>query len=301
MNAQEWLAREPDGELQIGVLGAPISKASISPSEAWSTPTAFREALRRFPTWNAALGVDLAELRIADLGDIPGDRDEPDATAAHERIREAVLDAYAKAPIVVVIGGDNSLTRPAVRGAEAASRLEWGVITLDAHHDCRPLDDGPRNGTPIRQLIEGGMPGDRVAQVGIHAWGNSRENGQWAADQGVHVHAMERVAQSGAGRVVEEALHDVRDAGATAVWADLDIDVLDRAFAPACPASMPGGMTPQQLMDAAARLGRDPAVLGADLCEVDANADVAGMTVRAMAGVFLSFCAGVALRHRDAA
>jgi len=76
--------------------------------------------------------------------------------------------------------------------------------------------------------------------------------------------------------------------------------VLDRAFAPACPASMPGGLAPSHLQEAAFLLGRDPRVEAVDLVEVDAEADVGGITVRTMASVFLAFCAGCAERMRHA-
>ena len=41
-----------------------------------------------------------------------------------------------------------------------------------------------------------------------------------------------------------------------------------------------------------------PHVVAADLCGVDANADVNGMTVRLMAATFLNFCCGIATRAR---
>ena len=164
MNAREWLAAETPGATAVALLGAPISKASISPSEAWSTPPALRAALARFATWDAQHGIDVESMRIDDLGDIAGDRDEPDATAAHVRIHAAVAAATARASTVFVIGGDNSLTRPAMQGAMAASPDRvWGLITLDAHHDCRPPDQG----SPVR--LDGAFdlppPLDRQAVV----------------------------------------------------------------------------------------------------------------------------------------
>src|SRR5579864_6169282 len=168
MNAREWLQREAPESPDLGVVGAPISKASISPSQAWSTPPAFRAALERFPTWEAQHGIDLADLAISDFGDVAGDHDDPDASAAHQRVHDACVRAAGLCGTIVVVGGDNSLTAPAMRGVmQARPDNGWGLITLDAHHDCRPLDQGPRNGTPVRELIEGGLPGNRVAQIGI--------------------------------------------------------------------------------------------------------------------------------------
>ena len=85
----------------------------------------------------------------------------------------------------MVIGGDNSLTRPAFLGmGTARPEKAWGLLTLDAHHDCRPVTDGSANGTPVRELIEGGLRGDRVAQVGIHPFGNAGEHARWAQGAG---------------------------------------------------------------------------------------------------------------------
>ncbi len=85
-------------------------------------------------------------------------------------------------------------------------------------------------------------------------------------------------------------------AGAEWMYVDLDVDVLDRAFAPACPASMPGGLEPADVLRAVYTLGRNPRVLGFDITEVDAAADVNDTTVRLAAAALLTFCSGVASR-----
>jgi formiminoglutamase len=264
--------------------------------ESWSTPPAFRQALQRFPTWDAERYVDISTLGVRDLGDIQGDRDDADARVAHARIEVAAEAAGHLAGHVVVIGGDNSLTRPAMRGLMQALPGPWGLLTLDAHHDCRPANEGSRNGTPVRELIEAGLPGDRVAQIGIHPLGNAREHADWARAQGIHIVPLHAVRRDGMDAVIASALSRLVANGAERVYADFDIDVIDRAFAPACPASLPGGMQPDDLLRAAYLLGADHHVVAADLCEVDANADVNGMTVRLMAATFLNFCSGLAMR-----
>jgi formiminoglutamase len=299
---REWLSQRSGDHADIVLLGAPISKASISPSAAWSTPPAFREALRRFPTWDAAAAADITTLAVRDAGDVEGDRHEPDAAAAHRRIEEAIAALEPPAQLVVVIGGDNSLTRPAFLGMNRLRRdRAWGLLTLDAHHDCRPVTAGSANGTPVRELIDGGLDGARVAQIGIHPLGNAREHAEWAIARGVHIHPVGEVRAAGIAAVLATALGELRAAGAEAIYVDLDVDVVDRAFAPACPASLPGGLPPDDLLTAARVLGREPAVEAVDLCEVDATADVASMTVRLMAATFTALCAGVTLRSGTAA
>ncbi len=300
MNAREWLATDATAP-DLVLLGAPISKASITPVESWSTPPAFREALRRFPTWDAERYVDIAELGVRDLGDVQGDRDDADARVAHARIEVATEQAARLAEHVVVIGGDNSLTRPAMRGVMQALPGSWGLLTLDAHHDCRPATEGSRNGTPVRELIEAGLPGELVAQIGIHPLGNAREHADWARAQGIHIVPLHTVQRDGMDAVIATVMSHLVARGAERVYVDFDIDVIDRAFAPACPASLPGGMHPEDLLRAAQLLGADSHVVAADLCEVDANADVNAMTLRLMAATFLKFCSGLATRARHRA
>jgi formiminoglutamase len=295
VNAREWLAEDaatPD----LVLLGAPIARASITPVESWSTPPAFREALQRFPTWDAERSIDVATLHVRDLGDVTGDQADIDARAAHARIQAAAADAGRIGAQVVVVGGDNSLTRPALQGLMGAAPGAWALLTLDAHHDCRPATEGSRNGTPVRELIEAGLPGERVAQIGIHPLGNAREHADWARSQGIHIVPLHTVRRDGMDAVIAAALALLVARGAERIYVDFDIDVVDRAFAPACPASLPGGMHPEDLLRAAFRLGADPHVVAADLCEVDANADLNAITLRLMAATFLRFCSGLAAR-----
>ena len=176
----------------------------------------------------------------------------------------------------------------------------WGLLTLDAHHDCRPATDGSRNGTPVRELIEAGLPGERVAQIGIHPLGNAREHAEWARAQGIHIVPLHSVRRDGMDAVIATAMSLLVARGAERVYVDFDIDVVDRAFAPACPASLPGGMHPEDLFRAAHLLGANSHVVAADFCEVDATADVNAMTLRLMAATFLKFCSGLATRARSA-
>jgi formiminoglutamase len=299
VNAAEWLATPSPaaGPCDLAVLGAPIARASISASRAQATPQAFRQALSRFPTWDGDTDADLSRLRIHDLGDVEGDAGDVDAAAAHGRIETAARRAAGDAAVVAVIGGDNSLTRPAMLGVSCGAIADgWGLLTLDAHHDVRPHPGGSSNGSPVRELIEAGLPGRRVAQVGIASQANSRESAEWAAAAGIHVVRLEQVRRDGVDAVIAAALAALERAGATRLYVDIDVDVLDRAFAPACPASMPGGLSPHHLQEAAHMLGGDPRVRGVDLVEVDATADVNGITVRTMASLFLAFCAGMTAR-----
>ena len=58
--------------------------------------------------------------------------------------------------VPVMIGGDHSVTAPAVRGFCAANPgKKVGIINIDAHFDVRNFEQGPHNGTPFRAIITG--------------------------------------------------------------------------------------------------------------------------------------------------
>jgi formiminoglutamase len=93
-----------------------------------------------------------------------------------------------------------------------------------------------------------------------------------------------------------EAL-DVAGAGGGPIYVDLDVDVCDRSVAPACPASLPGGLAAWELLQAAYEAGRHPLVRAIDVTEVDATRDAPDeRTVRLAAMCLLEACAGLALR-----
>ena len=49
-------------------------------------------------------------------------------------------------------------------------------MTLDAHLDLRDLEGGQTNSNPIRGLLEDGLPGHNIVQIGIQAFVNSQPN-----------------------------------------------------------------------------------------------------------------------------
>ncbi|MEX1176975.1 MAG: arginase family protein [Nitriliruptor sp.] len=290
--ASAWLARSDD-DPALAVLGLPTSSASISASEAWRAPAALRDVLARFSTFDGERDIDLATLAVRDLGDL--DIHELGTADALAAIEVAVGD-LDPAPVTVFLGGDNVVTAPIVAHHRSAPIERTGVVTFDAHHDVRDYDEVPSNGAPIRWLLDRGLPGDQVVQIGIHGHANSRAYRRLCEDAGIRVVTVDEVERRGIEVVVDEALDDLA-ARTDAIHVDLDIDVLDRSFVPGCPGARPGGLTPRQLTAGAHRCGAHPAVRTVDLVEVDPSADIADLTVMNLAATFLAVATGVATRR----
>jgi formiminoglutamase len=292
--ASAWLAGDhlPDPVGTLAVLGAPLHLASITPGRCDLAPAAIRKALERYSTYDTDTGVDLRRLAVSDLGDadVAGFRPEEALAPLSEGIRSAL----GSANVVVVLGGDNSVTRPGCHGA-ADSLDRLGLLTLDAHHDLRDLTDGLSNGNPVRALLADGLPGENIFQVGIAPFANSQAYSELARESGITVLTVDDVRRKGIDKTVEGALVSLADRS-DSITVDFDIDVMDRAFAPGAPGSRPGGLTPGELFTAARICGLHPNVGMADVVEVDPALDIGDLTVLAAARCLLAFASGVAER-----
>lgn len=292
--AAGWLTRQHDHRqpLDLAVIGIPSSARSISATQAHLTPSAIRDTLRRYSTWSVDRGVDIAELTNLDLGDISN----PDAPDGFER-SQAILRSIAPHPrLTIALGGDNSITYPTMLGLYRNQLTDAALITFDAHHDLR---DGWSNGSPVRQLLEAGLPGAHIVQIGIAGFANSKAYYDRAREHGIHIITREECHRRSAADVINEALSKVGD---RPTHIDVDVDVCDRSVAPGCPASSPGGLSAQYLRDLTFHACRADQVRSLDITEVDAAADTPdGRTVRLASLCLLEAAAGLAARRNPTA
>lgn len=288
--ADAWLTSETGS---LGVLGAPLRLGSITPGRCDLAPRAIREALHRFSTYDIEADRDLRDLPARDFGDL----DLADSTPeqAFVPLSAAVADALQNTDALVLLGGDNGITRAGVHGLGPLKSR--GLLTLDAHLDLRDLDRGLTNGNPVRALLADGMPGRNIVQIGIQSFANSKAYFDVARDAGIRVITADQAHSRGLRKVVRDAL-DILAQSVETIYVDLDLDVLDRAFAPATPGSRPGGFAPWELRGAARICGAHPCVRVLDLVEIDPTRDIADATTLTAAACLLSFASGVLGRRQ---
>ncbi|MCQ6563030.1 agmatinase family protein [Paenibacillus mendelii] len=292
--AAQWLTPW-DGEEQpeVGFIGMPLSKTSISHSGASMTPNALRELFGNVTTYNMDHEVDLQELHARDLGDIQ--MHVTDLLKCHSNIEEGMNHIYAALPGIfpIIMGGDHSITCPSVKAFKRHIGGSVGMVQIDSHMDVRNLEDGgPSNGTPIRGLIESGtVEGRHIAQIGLHSFANSRAYHEYARSQGITQFTSRQVYRLGIEALVDQAL-EVAGRDTDAIYVTVDMDVLDQAFAPGVPAMVPAGMTSWELLEAVFQLGRHPKVKGFDIVCVDPMQDPRRATVRMTLHTILTFLTG---------
>jgi formiminoglutamase len=292
--ASAWLAGEHALEVcgKLAVIGAPLTLGSITPGRCDLAPAAVRAALARFSTYDLDHDIDLHRLAVQDHADSDVAHLHPED--AFMKLVEDIGRASQGMNAAVVLGGDNSITRPGVH-ALGIPLSRCGLLTLDAHFDLRDLDSGLRNGNPVRALLADGLPGHNIVQIGLQPFANSAAYTQVARDAGIQFYTAAQVRRCGLTSILQSALRDL-DARTDAIYFDLDVDVLDRAASLATPGARPGGLQPWEILEAARICGAHPKVRIMDLVEIDPEKDMADVTALTAASCFLSFASGLISR-----
>lgn len=281
--ASAWLQPSKGQPTQLGLFGVPASETSISATAAHTTPAEIRVALARYSTFSWSTGRDISELSFADFGD----SEDPDTEAGEQRTALLANQAAKLSDLVIALGGDNSITYAVANGIFAGDYYGSGLITLDAHHDLR---DGISNGSPVRRLIEAGLPGNQIVQIGINDFSNSPQYAARAKEYGIHVIPRSALRGRTIDSIVAEALSHL---AGKKIHVDIDMDVCDRSVVPACPAAAPGGISADELRQFAFLFAKSQQIKSFDITEIDALADSAdGRTVRLAALAILEIASG---------
>lgn len=266
----------PDlGDLQVALLGIPMDLGVTNRSGSRFGPRALR-TIERIGPYNDALScAPGAELRVADIGDIPF-RSRYDLAMAHADI-EGCLGRIVHAGVVPVsIGGDHSISYSILRAIGRDRPV--GMVHIDAHCDTGGLYDHTKfhHGGPFRNaVLDGVLDPQRTIQIGIR--GAAEYLWEFSTDSGMTVIHANEVSRLGTDAIVAKAREVVGDGP---VYLSFDIDSLDPAFAPGTGTPEIGGLTTREVLELIRGMkGLD--LVGADVVEVAPQYDATTNTAHA--------------------
>jgi len=261
-----------DASAPVALLGAPLGLGSISPGRCDLAPETLRAAMKRMSVYDLETETDLSRLRVFDAGDVAVQALQPAQALAP--IVAAMAPLLARHQLTMLIGGNNAVTRPA---AHAHGLARVGVLTLDAHFDLRDTDCGLTNGNPIQALLEDGLPGAQIAQIGLLPFANTKKAHEKAKAAGIYVASAAACRAQGLAAIAANALERL-SARCDVIHVDFDIDVVERAAMPGAPGARPGGLPAQDFFDATRLICAHPKVRSVDLTEFDPSLDVANIS-----------------------
>jgi arginase len=262
--------------VSIAIIGAPWDASSSFQRGCAEAPGRIREALHSPSSncWNER-GQNLAAPGLLhDAGDISLPDDPVEARAALEAEVRRQLERGHKP---LVLGGDHSITYPAVRGF--SDRGELIILHLDAHADLYDEYDGDRysHACPFTRILEEGLA-VRLVQVGIRTLTDNQRS--VAAKFGVEI-----VGADG----WRDAIPLVARLSGS-VYISLDLDVLEPGLAPGLSHPEPGGLAIRDVLDILSTIRAT--VVGADIVEYNPRNDVRDLTAR-VAAKFVKELVGV--------
>jgi agmatinase len=200
-----------------------------------------------------------------------------DAAAMRAAVEAEVKGQVERGRVPFLVGGDHSITLPALR-ALAAHHGPMAVVHVDAHLDTSGPEawgEAFHHGTPIRHALADELVGrGQLFQIGIRGPLGSPEEVRLGEEHGSFLFTVDSVAERG----VASILAEIREAvGGSPVYVTLDVDGLDPAFAPGTGTPVPGGLTSREVMQLMRGL-RGLRLAGMDVVEVCPALDHADAT-----------------------
>jgi len=283
-------------EVDVGLIGVPYDGATRGRPGARFAPREIRSRLYGYSTYCIDYGIDLADLSIRDFGDIDV------GLESFELVKQEIIKQLSgisnKAKVWVILGGDHSITEPALKALSSKIHGKIGLVILDAHHDLRELEKGHiSSGMVIGEIIKSmkdKVDPRNIAQIGIRGFINSKYYVEKARDIGIMIYTARDVRKLGVSRILSEVMDNLSDV--ERVYFSFDVDSVDFVYAPGVNAPTIGGIHPEDVFEIAYQLGMNDKVIAMDVTEHAPPYDVAKITTDLAANAVLYFLAGVVKR-----
>ena len=234
--------------LDAAIIGLPCDSGAPYRTGARFGPNAVRSMsvmLRPVNPYRDNINV-FERLRVADAGDasvVPGYM-----PATMERIETAVASLVRRAILPVGIGGDHSVSLPALR-AVARRHGPVALVHFDAHSDTWPGYFGGElysAGTPFRRAVEEGVvePADSI-QIGMRGSLFRPDDVSQSVDLGYEVITGDAMFDLG---MAGTAARIARRVGSRPVYFTFDLDFVDPSCAPGVQTPEAGGPSTRETL-----------------------------------------------------
>lgn len=290
----EYITAKQLEKYDVGVIGIPTDHGASYRLGAKYAPRHIREC----SFWDRVEGTlyhDLDKnktlssnsLKIGDLGDI--NINPSNSNANNKHIIQTLSEIRAKA-FPLILGGDHSITYPALIGCKKEFRdKRIGLIYFDSHLDVeKKYLNLPKvwHGNVFRKLVaEGYLAGEDIICIGANGLVEN-EHFDYFNKNNMTLYSARDIGENGIATIINSAKDKLNKCDA--VYVSFDIDVLNATDGTGTP--HPGGVSVSQAIEAV-RLLREFNIIGFDLVEVNPKYDFSGRTGIDAADILYNFLA----------
>ncbi len=255
---------------KAAIYGLPFDGTNISRTGANMGPRQMRDVSCMTTTYHAMFDFDLVEeSNLVDCGDcsvVLGS-----AAKTFERAQADISQIVAGGAMPVVLGGEHSVTIPAVN-AIREHVADPGLVLIDTHLDTAQDVGGEllTHCAPISRAVDAGFDPRKMALIGISGWLNPRAELDYCRERGITVIWLEEIWEHGTRWAVEKAL-EVAGVG-DGIYLSFDIDSLDAAHAVGTCCPTPGGLTSREAIELTRGVAA-AGLIGVDVVEIAPTLD----------------------------
>lgn len=206
-----------------------------------------------------------SQLEKIQRGKAPGEKGIYTAKPAPtlQAIEKAVSYALKCHSTPFLLGGEHTVTLPAIKALKASCGSDFGIIQFDAHADLRFAyeDDPLSHASVMRRISELNIP---IAQFGTRSYCEEEQAFRQDKQNKITFHDAEelflRFKENKKTRLLPPNFPKK-------IYLSFDIDGLDSSIMPATGTPVPGGLLWYQTLDLLAELTKGRTIIGMDLVE----------------------------------
>lgn len=217
------------------IFGIPFDHTTSFRAGTRAGPRVIRELSYNFESWMPGYGLDLADVPVADMGDLdinvlPDDM----VLEVHAAVQRIVSDGK----IPVMLGGEHSITPGAVHAVKPDC-----YVVCDAHLDLREEYRGTvhNHACTTRRVYNDGVTDIII----IGARSGTKDQFEFARDH-LSMYSSDDVREEGLETVIREVRKKV---AGKRVYLSVDADVIDCCLTPGLGTPEPFGLAPQDIRD----------------------------------------------------
>ncbi|MBD3189421.1 MAG: formimidoylglutamase [Candidatus Heimdallarchaeota archaeon] len=262
----------------IALVGIPFDSAVIGRKGAKEGPKKIRDSIRYFKAYDWNLDFWFGDQKVFDFGDVITDAGT--IQASHKNIYETTCKIAKRGFIVISLGGDHSISYPAIKGIyEAHNKKSMGLVNIDAHLDVREAINGKINsGTPFRFILENEIVrGENFVEIGIRNFANARTYRRFVEEKGGTIFTVDMIKKQGLASILKETINQISKKTET-TYISVDMDGLDQIYAPGVSAPTPNGLSPYEVANIIHEIIKETNVVGMDIVELNPVYDISDIT-----------------------
>ena len=222
--------------------GVPFDATSSHMSGSRNGPASIREESYNFETYLMDINVDLIDIKMCDLGNVVMENLLENQEEVMGTVYSLASKIFSSDKIPFLIGGEHSLTEPAVDAfMDKYDDLGGVALILDAHLDFRDqYMDNPHSHACVTRRIFEKWGRDSVCVIGARS--GSKEEVEEAKKEGLRYFTSDDVIREGIIEIMDNWDTDMA-LRERPIYLSLDMDAIDPSDAPGTGTPEPWGLT----------------------------------------------------------